>query len=83
MDLSKAFDRVHWPALWKALVDERIPDHLVWILNAYISDNVVKLSVTWAKHKVQYHTRRAARVRAKSTFFAVLQWAIREMQVSI
>ena len=32
LDLSKAFDRVRWPALWKALVDEAIPDHLVWIL---------------------------------------------------
>ena len=28
LDLSKAFDRVHWPALWRALVDEGIPDHL-------------------------------------------------------
>ena len=32
LDLSKAFDRVRWPALCTALVDERIPDHLVWIL---------------------------------------------------
>ena len=32
LDLSKAFDRVHWPALWTALVDEGIPVHLVWIL---------------------------------------------------
>ena len=31
LDLSKAFDRVHWPALWTALVDEGIPVHLVWI----------------------------------------------------
>ena len=28
LDLSKAFDRVHWPALWTALVDEGIPVHL-------------------------------------------------------
>ena len=32
LDLSKAFDRVHWPALWTALVDEGIRVHLVWIL---------------------------------------------------
>ena len=31
LDLSKAFDQVHWPALWTALVDEGIPVHLVWI----------------------------------------------------
>ena len=32
LDLSKAFDGVHWPAFWTALVDEGIPVHLVWIL---------------------------------------------------
>ena len=30
LDLSKAFARVHWPALWTALVAEEIPIHLVW-----------------------------------------------------
>ena len=32
LDLSKTFDRVHWPALWGALVAEGILVHLVWIL---------------------------------------------------
>ena len=32
LDFSKAFDRVRWPALRRALVDEGIPDHLAWIL---------------------------------------------------
>ena len=32
LDLSKAFDRVNWNALWLALHDHGISDHLVWIL---------------------------------------------------
>ena len=32
LDLSKAFDRVHWPASWTALVDEGIFVCLAWIL---------------------------------------------------
>ena len=33
LDLSKAFDRVHWPALSRVPVDEGIPVHIVWICN--------------------------------------------------
>ena len=44
LDLSKAFDRVHWPALWGALVDEGIPDHLrMDPAMRVLPDNVVKL----------------------------------------
>ena len=32
LDLSKAFDRANWNALWLALHDHGISDHLVWIL---------------------------------------------------
>ena len=32
LDLSKAFDRATWNALWLALHDHGISDHLVWIL---------------------------------------------------
>ena len=32
LDLSKVFDRVNWNALWLALHDHGISDHLVWIL---------------------------------------------------
>ena len=32
LDLSNAFDRVNWNALWLALHDHCISDHLVWIL---------------------------------------------------
>ena len=32
LDLSKVFDRANWNALWLALHDHGISDHLVWIL---------------------------------------------------
>ena len=32
LDLSKAFDRVHWPALWAALLEQGVSEHLIWIL---------------------------------------------------
>ena len=30
LDLSKAFDRVHWPTLWNALRAQGISDHMIW-----------------------------------------------------
>ena len=32
LDLSKAFDRVHWPALWVALHDQGASEHCIWLL---------------------------------------------------
>ena len=32
LDLSKAFDRVDWKALWQALKDQGISLHMIWIL---------------------------------------------------
>ena len=29
LDLSKAFDRVHWPSLWRALSQQGISDHMI------------------------------------------------------
>ena len=33
LDLSKAFDRVHWPTLWIALHAQGILDHMIWMLS--------------------------------------------------
>ena len=32
LDLSRAFDRAHWPALWTPLFEQGVPQHLIWIL---------------------------------------------------
>ena len=46
LDLSKAFDRVNWNALWLALRDHGVSDHLIWILQ----------STSWEKCKVNIAT---------------------------
>ena len=33
LDLSKAFDRVHWPALWKSLLEQDISKHMIWSIS--------------------------------------------------
>ena len=38
LDLSKTFDRVNWDALWLALHDHGISEHLVWILQLIYSN---------------------------------------------
>ena len=38
LDLSKAFDRANWDALWLALHDHGISEHLVWILQFIYSN---------------------------------------------
>ena len=38
LDLSKAFDRVNWNALWLALRDHGVSDHLIWILQLIYSN---------------------------------------------
>ena len=32
LDLSKAFDRVHWPALWRALSEQGLSEHMIWMI---------------------------------------------------
>jgi len=32
LDLSKAFDRIAWPTLWKALLEHGVSQHLVWLM---------------------------------------------------
>ena len=31
LDLSKAFDRVSWPALWRALSQQGLSNHMIWM----------------------------------------------------
>ena len=32
LDLSKAFDRVHWPAPWRALSEQGLSEHMIWMI---------------------------------------------------
>ena len=38
LDLSKAFDRVHWPALWRTLRRQGVSDHVAWLLETLYAD---------------------------------------------
>ena len=33
LDLSKAFERVHWPALWRALSQQGLSNQMIWIFH--------------------------------------------------
>ena len=37
LDLSKAFDRVDWDALWDALRHHGVSEHIIWILQRYMT----------------------------------------------
>ena len=32
LDLSKAFDRVHWPALWRVFSVQGLSEHMIWMI---------------------------------------------------
>ena len=34
VDLSKAFDRVHWPTLWRALSEQGLSEHMIWMIQS-------------------------------------------------
>ena len=85
LDLSKAFDRVHWPALWTALVDEGIPVHLVWILQCvYFGQcgEVVGEMGQSRKFNITGGVRQGC-VLSPRLFCAVLQWAMREWRAEV
>ena len=85
LDLSKAFDRVHWPALWRALVEEGIPDHLVWILQCVYfgqcGEVVADLGQS-RKFNIKGGVRQGC-VLSPRLFCAVLQWAMREWRAAV
>ena len=85
LDLSKAFDRVHWPALWTAIVYEGIPVHLVWILQCvYFGQcgEVVGDMGQSSKFNITGGVRQGC-VLSPRLFCSVLQWAIREWRAEV
>ena len=85
LDLSKAFDRVHWPALWTALVDGGIPVHPVWILQCvYFGQcgEVVGEMGQSRKFNITGGVRQGC-VLSPRLFCAVLQWAMREWRAEV
>ena len=85
LDLSKAFDRIEWGPLWRALRDQGISDHMIWLLQCLYQDQ---------SGEVKGHTANSRSFRIKSgvrqgcvlsprLFTAVLQWAMRSWRASV
>ena len=79
LDLSKAFDRVHWPTLWNALRAQGISDHMIWMLSKLYEGQSGEVQGKWGSSR---NFPIASGVRQKCVlsprlFSAVLQWAMK------
>ena len=80
LDLSKAFDRIDWGALWQALRAQGVSAQIIWILQCmyFGQHGVVMSSVDCSK---EFHIRAGVRqgcVMSPHLFCAVLEWAMRD-----
>ena len=60
LDLSKVFDWVNWNALWLALHDHGISDHLVWILQLIYANQLGEVQGEHSNSDPFSHPRRSA-----------------------
>ena len=83
-DLSKAFDRVHWPALWKSLLEQDTSKHMIWSISKIIRWPI------WRGHRIvrskQTYSNITGGVRqgwvlSPRLFCAALQFAMRKWTI--
>ena len=77
LDLSKAFDRVHWPSLWRALSQQGISDLIIWLLQNLYKDQTGQIAGT--NESRLFHIKQGVRqgcVLSPRLFFAVLEMAM-------
>ena len=79
LDLSKAFDRVHWPTLWNALRAQGISDHMIWMLSKLYEGQSGEVRGKWGSSRNFPITSgvRQGCVLSPRLFSAVLQWAMK------
>ena len=79
LDLSKAFDRVHWPTLWNALRAQGISDHMIWMPSKLYEDQSGEVRTKWGSSRNFRITSgvRQGCVLSPRLFSAVLQWAMK------
>jgi len=78
LDLSKAFDRVAWPALWEALKAHGISNHLIWVIQTLYHEQEGEISGTGEqsrKFNINAGVRQGS-VLSPRLFCCVLQWAM-------
>ena len=85
LDLSKAFDRVDWNALWGALREHGVSDHLVWLLQCLYHRQTGEVrgssgnSRTFGIHSGV----RQACVLSPRLFSSALQWAMATWRITV
>ena len=79
LDLSKAFDRAHWPALWAALHDQGVSEHCIWLLQHIYDQQVRKVVGEWGRSRNFTITAGVKQgcVLSPRLFSATLEWALR------
>ena len=85
LDLSKAFDRVDWQALWTALETHGVSQHLVWILQL-LYDNQRGQVLTDSGESREFDIRRGVRqgcVLSPRLFCSVLEWALSKWRMRV
>ena len=85
LDLSKAFDRVHWPALWKSLREQGISKHMVWMISKLYDGQfgeVIGSSGRSRKFNITGGVRQGC-VLSPRLFCAVLQFAMRRWKLKV
>ena len=85
LDLSKAFDRVHWPALWKSLLEQGISEHMVWMISKVYDGQfgeVIGSSGRSRKFNITGGVRQGC-VLSPRLFCAVLQFAMRKWRLNV
>ena len=85
LEWSKAFDCVHWPTLCKALREQGVPEHLVWLLENAYDEQLGEVMGEWGKSRSFSITGgvRQGCVLSPRLFTAFLEWALRQWRTEI
>ena len=82
LDLSKAFDRVHWPALWKSLLEQGISEHMVGMISKLYDGQfgeVIGSSGRSRKFNITWGVRQGCVMSPR----LLLQFAIRKWRLKV
>ena len=85
LDLSKAFDRVHWPALWKGLLEQGISEHMIWMISKLYDGQFGEVIGSTGRSR-KFNITGGVRQRcllSPRLFCAVLQFAMRKWRMKV